>query len=67
MDEITRHGIEARRDWSAYYTAAVEGHPRYHNRPACEAGAAIKDEDIRAGTDYRPLCDDCRQAQKHVN
>lgn len=64
MDDVIRHGVEARQDWSAYYTALEEAHPRYHNRPNCEDGALIEDKDIRAGTDNRPLCEKCRNSQK---
>lgn len=64
MDELIRHGVEARKDWSAYYTVAVEDPPRYHNRPDCEDGSKIADKDIRAGTDHRALCDKCRQVQR---
>jgi hypothetical protein len=64
MDDVIRHGIEARKDWSAYYTVAQELDPRYHNRPDCVDGSRIADKDIRAGTDDRPLCDKCRQSQR---
>lgn len=64
MDEQIRHGIEARKDWSAYYTVSEEAFPRYHNRPDCKDGSLITDKDIRAGTGGRPLCDICRQAQR---
>ncbi len=64
MDNLIRHGIEARKDWSSYHTAATETVPRYHNRPDCEDGSAIPDKDLRSGTDGRPLCDNCRQAQR---
>jgi hypothetical protein len=64
MDDLIRYGIEARKDWSAYHTASQEPDPRYHNRPDCEDGSQIKDENIRAGTDGRPLCDKCRTAER---
>jgi len=64
MDDLIRHGVEARKDWSAYHTAAEEEHPRYHNRPDCVDGRKIADENIREGTADRPLCDVCRSAQK---
>ncbi|MGD0862609.1 MAG: hypothetical protein ABSA21_07585 [Candidatus Limnocylindrales bacterium] len=67
MDDLIRHGVEARKDWSAYHTAAEEEHPRYHNRPDCEDGSRIEDKNIRAGTDYRPLCDKCRAAQRSTS
>ncbi len=64
MDDLIRHGVEARKDWSAYYTITEEAFPRYHNRPDCVDGAAIEDKNIRAGTDGRPLCDKCRSFQR---
>jgi hypothetical protein len=64
MDELIRHGVEARDDWSAYHTTAVETSPRYHNRPDCEDGSRIPDEELREGTDGRSLCDKCRQSQR---
>jgi hypothetical protein len=64
MDDLIRHGVEARNDWSSYYTTATEASPRYHNRPDCEDGSAIADKDIRPGTEGRPLCEKCRQAQR---
>jgi hypothetical protein len=64
MDDLIRYGVEARKDWSAYHTAAEEASPRYHNRPDCVDGSAIEDKDIRAGTGGRPLCDKCRSAQR---
>ena len=64
MDELIRNGIEARKDWSAYYTTAVEPFPRYHNRPDCVDGSQITDKEIRSGTGGRSLCDKCRQAQR---
>jgi hypothetical protein len=64
MDDLIRHGIEARKDWAAYHTTSEEAVPRYHNRPNCEDGSQIKEESIRAGTDGRPLCDKCRAAEK---
>jgi hypothetical protein len=64
MDELIRHGFEARKDWSAYYTTAVESPARYHNRPDCEDGSKIAEKDLRAGTDGRQLCEKCRAAQR---
>jgi hypothetical protein len=65
MDDLTtQHGMEARKDWSAYCTIAPETPPRYHNRPDCEDGSKIEEKDIRAGTDGRPLCEKCRSAEK---
>jgi hypothetical protein len=64
MDDLIRHGIEARKDWRAYHTAAEEAHPRYHNRPECWDGSLIEDNDIREGTDDRPLCDECRSSKR---
>ena len=64
MDELIRNGIEARKDWSAYYTVAQESFPRYHNRPDCEDGLKVTDKEIRAGTGGRSLCEKCRQAQR---
>jgi hypothetical protein len=64
MDDLIRHGIEARKDWNSYHTASAEPFPRYHNRPDCEDGSVMPDKDIRAGTDGRALCDKCRQAQR---
>ncbi|MFI5259648.1 MAG: hypothetical protein ACHQ01_08585 [Candidatus Limnocylindrales bacterium] len=64
MNELIRHGIVARADWAGYHTALEEPDPRYHNRPDCEDGSAINDEDIREGSAYRALCDRCRIAQK---
>lgn len=66
MDDLIRHGVEARADWRAYYSAAEEADPRYHNRPDCVDGAAIEEENIREGTDHRPLCDKCHSAE-HTN
>jgi len=59
MDDLIRHGVEARKDWDAYHTAVEEERPRYHNRPDCEDGSKIADKDIRPGTGSRPLCDKC--------
>ena len=67
MDDLIRRGVEARNDWSAYHTITEEESPRYHNRPDCPDGAAIEDKNIRAGTDYRPLCDKCRAAQRSTS
>ncbi len=66
MDDQIRHGVEARKDWSAYYTIAEEAFPRYHNRPDCEDGSRIADKVIRAGTAGRALCDKCRRSQRPV-
>lgn len=66
MDDLIRHGLEARADWRAYYSVIEEANPTYHNRPDCVDGAAIKDESIREGTDNRPLCEKCHTAQ-HTN
>lgn len=64
MDDLIRHGLEARKDWAAYHSASQEADPRYHNRPDCRDGLQIKEESIRAGTDGRPLCDKCRTAER---
>jgi hypothetical protein len=64
MDDLVSHGIEARADWRAYHSALEEADPRYHNRPDCVDGALIEDENIREGTDARPLCDKCRSSEK---
>jgi hypothetical protein len=63
MEELIRQGLRARKDWDAYHTTSAEEPPRYHNRPDCEDGSQINEEDVRAGTDGRPLCDKCRNAQ----
>lgn len=63
MDDLIRHGMEARVDWRAYYTVFEEPSPRYHNRPDCADGAEIEDRNIREGTDNRPLCDKCHAAE----
>jgi hypothetical protein len=63
MDDLIRHGEEARTDWRAYHSATAGPDPRYHNRPDCEDGAVVSDEDIREGTDSRQLCDKCRAAE----
>jgi hypothetical protein len=64
VDDLIRHGIEARKDWDSYYTISEEAPPRYHNRPDCEDGSEIDDKSIRAGTGNRPLCEKCRMAEK---
>ena len=47
MDDLIRHGMEARVDWRAYHTVFEEPSPRYHNRPDCADGAEIEDRNIR--------------------
>ena len=64
MEERVRHGTEARKDWSAYHTAAKEASPRYHNRPDCVDGSQIEAKDIREGTADRPLCERCRSVAR---
>lgn len=64
MDELIRHGLDARKDWEAYHSAVKSADPRYHNRPDCADGSLIGDDDIRAGTDMRPLCEKCRSTEK---
>lgn len=66
MDDVTRHAVEARADWRAYYSAVEDKDPRYHNRPDCVDGAAIREADIREGTGHYPLCEKCHTAQ-HTN
>jgi hypothetical protein len=64
MNDLTRHGLEARRDWAGYHSAVEGADPRYHNRPDCPEGSKIADSDIREGTAHRPLCDWCRSSEK---
>jgi hypothetical protein len=66
MEDQIRHGVEARKDWSAYHSTLEGADPRYHNHPRCPEGAQIREADIRPGTAMRPLCDWCRQAQQPV-
>lgn len=64
MNELIRHGLEAKADWAPYHSVVEGQDPRYHNRPDCEDGARIDESSIRQGTAYRQLCDRCRSAQK---
>jgi hypothetical protein len=66
MDDLIRHGVEARADWREYYSALEAADARYHNRPDCVVGAAIDDVNMRWGTADRPLCDTCHSAE-HPN
>lgn len=63
MDDMIRHGLEARKDWAAYHAATLGEQPRYHNRPDCVDGSSIADKDVRDGTDGRQLCEKCRTAE----
>jgi hypothetical protein len=62
MFDLITQGLAARADWRGYHSAIEEADPRYHNRPDCVDGAAIEDENIREGTDGRPLCEKCHSA-----
>lgn len=64
MNELIPHGTVARADWAGHQAAFEEPDPRYRNRPDCDVGAAIKDEDLRQGSYYRPRGDRYRNSQK---
>jgi len=45
---------------SPWYSAKITDRKVYHNNTECNTGNNIEVENIRQGTDNRPLCDECK-------
>lgn len=44
-----------------WYSAKKNDPNVYHNNTECNTGNNIEKENIRQGTDGRPLCEECRR------
>jgi len=49
---------------SPWHSVKKDLHPVYHNNSECNTGNNIEKENIRQGTDGRPLCDECEKLDK---